>query len=191
MPTAGRIARAGDQLPCQLVVDIILILANVFCLGPSLWLILFEPQGFARHPFGGEGTFSTAVYIQGWIATAFFQYVLGLWRRAGIHPKEAGPKGSHALTIEGHDAAARSVDAYGLDVGWISTSRKRTQATSHGLTEVVPPIVGILFGPARIWMGRFVRHRTGRADRLASDGIEGTCSDGLGASIDADYERRR
>src|SRR5262245_50746933 len=160
VPAHGGVADAGHHAASQMIIDVVLKLADMDGAVEQRALMPMEPQRLRYHPFRRNRSGARAVDLQCWIAGG--RHLCRHVARAQIHPDERGTQWL-PRSIQRHHAAAGGINREGRHL--IGPDLRFLHGLAHRPAERTPPIIGILLRPARLWENRRVGGRT-KAARL-------------------------
>ena len=143
MPADGGIVDAGDQLPCHLIIQIILIFANNGRLFPDFGLVAVDPQALREHPLRRDGALSTIVHLQGRLARG--KNGVGFGIGSHIHPYDGVAQRTH-LRIQRDHRTAGCVRCQAKN--FVLADVTLSKGASHRHAKRAPPVIGALLCPA-------------------------------------------
>ena len=168
MPADGGIVDAGDQLPCHLIIQIILIFANNGRLFPDFGLVAVDPQALREHPLRRDGALSTIVHLQGRLARG--KNGVGFGIGSHIHPYDGVAQRTH-LRIQRDHRTAGCVRCQAKN--FVLADVTLSKGASHRHAKRAPPVIGALLCPAgprkacRVFLGG--EHHRGAIKREDAD----------------------
>ncbi len=181
MPAHRGVVEARHHAAGEVEVEVVLKLADVGGRGEEIRLMGLEPERLGDHPFGRDRAVAVAVHRQCRIPGG--RHPGGLAAGAHIHPDQ-GRAQWMAGGVERDHAAAGGIERDRSDVARRQPGGRQYLADRRA--ERLPPVDGILLGPARLReAGRVGGHGVGHRCALQ---VEDRGAQAFGAGIDTDDE---